>query len=132
MRRAVIVGIVVVVAGGLAAGAFVLFWDRAGGASCPLAITEFAVAPKDGVVGVAGRVTHPDGAPFKKGPVEVNLTFMMPGCGFLPFSVATDDRGRFSGESPRPQGSMCVLQGGTATVRVRGGCEVEGVSQGSW
>lgn len=131
MRRWVIVGVVVVALGALTAIALPFLSSRSAGAKCPLTFAEFAVAPKDGAVRVAGRVTYPDGAPFAKGPVDVNLTFMMPGCGALPFAVTTDGRGRFDADSP-PKQPTCILQGGTATARTKAGCDLEGITQATW
>lgn len=132
MRRAVIIGVALVAIGVLSLG--VLFFFRKGppaGPKCPPKFPEFAVTPKENVVNVSGRATYASGAPFARGPIEINLTFMMPGCGALPFSVTTDRNGRFNGDSP-PKEPMCILQGGTATARTKAGCDIEGTTQGSW
>ena len=132
MRRAVIIGVAIVAIGGLSLLTIFLF--RKGppaGPKCPLKFPEFAVAPKEKVVNVSGRAIDAGGAPFSRGTIEINLTFMMPGCGALPFSVTTDGNGRFNGDSP-PKEPTCILQGGTATARTKAGCEIEGTTQGSW
>jgi hypothetical protein len=83
------------------------------------------------VLSVSGRAVYANGTPFTRGPIEINLTFMMPGCGALPFSVTTDGNGRFNGDSP-PKKPMCIQQGGTATAKTKAGCEIEGTTQGDW
>lgn len=132
MRRALIVAVAVVVVGGLGViAAILVLGGPPAAATCPLKFSEFAVASRDGTVSVNGRVIDARGAPFT-GPVQVNLTFMTPGCGILPFSAATDRQGRFNADSPPPKERTCIAQGGTATARASGGCEIEGVTQGSW
>jgi hypothetical protein len=132
VRRVVIIAVAIVAIGGFFLVA--LFLSRNGapaGSKCPPTFPEFAVASKDGVVSVSGRVIYANGGPFMQGPVAINLTFMMPGCGALPFSVTTEGDGRFSADSP-PTESTCVLQGGTATARTNAGCAIEGMTQGDW
>jgi hypothetical protein len=121
-----------VAVGGLALAGILL--SRTGppaGPKCPPRFPEFAVAPKDGMVSVSGRAVYANGAPFAGGPIAINLTFMMPGCGALPFGVTTDDQGRFNGASP-PKEPMCIRQGGTATAKTTAGCDIEGTTQGDW
>ncbi len=132
MRRAVIIGVAIVAIGGFSLLAVLLF--RAGppaGPSCPPTFTEFAVAPKEDLVSVSGRAVYANGAQFARAPIKINLTFMTPGCGALLFSLTTDGNGRFTGDSPALK-PMCILQGGTATVRTKAGCQIEGMTQGHW
>lgn len=130
MRRPVILGAAAVAVGGLAL-VLVFLFRGPGGPTCPPSFTEFGIAPKEGVVGVSGRVVRPGGAPLAHGKVEANVTFMTPGCGAVPFEMTTDGQGRFSGLSPAKD-RACVRAGGTATARIRAGCEIEGITQGSW
>ncbi len=132
MRRVAIIGVAVVAIGGLALLAVSLSRNGApAGPKCPPTFPEFAVAPKDGVVSVSGRVAYANGAPFPRGSVAINLTFMLPGCGALPFSVTTEGNGRFSADSPAAD-TMCITQGGTATARTNAACTIEGMTQGDW
>lgn len=132
MRRVAIIGVAVVVIGGLVFfAAFLSRTSAPAGPKCPTTFPEFAVAPADGVVSVSGRVTYANGTPFSRGPIDINVTFMLPGCGAVPFSVTTEGDGRFSTNSPSKE-SLCILQGGTATARTNAGCAVEGMTQGDW
>jgi hypothetical protein len=130
LKRTVIIGVVIVMIGGFFLAAF-LFGKGPAGPKCPLTFTEFAVTRKEGMINISGRATYANGAPFPRGPIEINLTFMMPGCGALPFLVTTDGNGRFNGDSPSKE-SGCILQGGTATAKTKAGCDVEGTTQGAW
>lgn len=135
MRRAALVGVVIVAIGGISLLALLLLRKGGpGGPQCPLTFPEFTVTPKEKVVNVRGRATlpNPNGAPFARGPIEINLTFMMPGCGALPFTTATDGDGRFTADSPAKEPDICIAQGGTATARTKAGCDIEGTAQGSW
>ena len=132
MRRVMIIGVAIVAIGGFSLVAVFLFRNGTpAGPKCPPTFPEFTVAQKDGLVSVHGQAIYANGAPFAQRPVLINLTFMMPGCGALPFSVTTEDNGRFNADSPSKE-SMCIIQGGTATVRTKAGCGIEGMTQGDW
>jgi hypothetical protein len=132
MRRVLSIGMATVAIGGLAFLAVYLFGTGPpAGPKCPPTFSEFAVAPKDGVVSVSGQASYANGTPFAQGPIEINLTFMTPGCGALPFSATADSNGRFSGDSPQKE-PTCIRQGGTATARTKAGCEIEGTTQETW
>ncbi|MBI3092121.1 MAG: hypothetical protein HYY96_15785 [Candidatus Tectomicrobia bacterium] len=132
MRRLVLLGIVVIAVGGLAGTALLLF--RSGspaGPQCPLSFSEFAVASKAGKIRVSGQAGYANGAPFAKGPVLLNLTFVMPGCGALPLTATTEGDGRFLVDAS-PTDAACAQQGGTVTASTRAGCSIEGMTQGEW
>ena len=132
MRRTVIIGTAIGAISGLSLLVVLLFGKGpSAGPKCPPTFTEFAVAPEEGVVSVSGRAIYANGAPFARGPIGINLTFMTPGCGALPFLATTDDNGRFNGDSPQKE-PTCIRQGGTATARTKAGCEIEGTAQGDW